>query len=1190
MKDLHHFHKLISQISEKKWKPRIFTFCLALILSVISTNIYAQNSNISIDLKGVTVVELIRELEESTNYGFFFRSEDLDKEKKHNYSFKDVSIETILDEILKDENASYNIKNGVVIILKKNSETTSTTQRIVTGKITDDSGLPVPGTTISIKGENIGSICNVNGDYNISVTDGNSILIFSFIGMKTQEILVGEKSVIDVNMKPEAIGLNEVVVVGYGTQIKANLTGAVDKISASDIENKLASNTSQTLQGLVPNMNVSFGDGGINTNASINIRGLSSINGGSPLILIDGVAGELNSINPKDIESISVLKDAASASIYGARGAFGVILITTKKANKDKINISYSGYTGLSSPTIHTENFITDGLEWMELSDKLSLLENSNTYLGYSQEDKDYLMARRDDPSLPSVLIKNINGLERYVHYGNTDWWDYIFNDAQSSQEHNLNISGGSDKMSYYISGRYYNREGIYKINPDVLNSYTLRAKIDIEVTERFSIENNTNFYSSKYTYPATNARIIDGSSNHEDWRKYTFHASPLNVPVNPDGSIMIVNPNSPTRDIADGTFADLIYGKSKGQDNNYDLTNKTAISYKISKGINIKADYSFRKESPFTWLRLISTPHTNQPGGNGVTYYKTNKQTYKEYYRDRLYQAFNAYIDYNYDLFDGHKLSGVLGYNQEWRSWKRTIIYQDGSLSENLNSFNLTTGENMDIESDANAWAIRAGFYRLKYNIKDKYLFETNGRLDASSKFPEGNRSVFFPSISAAWRISQEEFFSPVKKHINNLKLRGSYGSLGNQDVGEYDYISRMSVNTSSYISGGSQLSYLSTPNTVSSNFTWETASTFDIGADIGAFNNRLNISYDWFQRDVTNMLTQGKQLPSVYGATEPDENAADMRTRGFELSIGWSDKFNIAGKALKFNILGSLADSRSTITKFDNPNGDIEQYYVGMEIGEIWGYEVEGFFETDDEYLSHADQILVNKRIHNNYLINHPVAGDIKFRDIGGNDDGSPDRIISAGNRTLDDHGDLKIIGNSSPRYSYGMNFNCSYEGFTLDMFWQGIAKKDWWPGKDNSYFWGPFGRQYQNFYPESIESMSWTPDNPDAYFPRLAVYSVQEQGLEGSQLGVPSDKYLQNAGYLRLKNVTLSYSFPKKWMETTKMAGARIYLTASNLLTLSPLYKNNPDKTTDPEQLGDGNAYPFSKTIALGVNLDF
>jgi len=516
--------------------------------------------------------------------------------------------------------------------------------------------------------------------------------------------------------------------------------------------------------------------------------------------------------------------------------------------------------------------------------------------------------------------------------------------------------------------------------------------------------------------------------------------------------------------------------------------------------------------------------------------------------------------------------------------------MYQDGNLSENLNSFNLATGENTDIESDANMWAIRAGFYRLKYNIKDKYLFETNGRLDGSSKFPEGKRSVFFPSLSAAWRVTQEEFFSPAKKYINNLKLRASYGSLGNQDVGEYDYISRMSVNTSNYISNGAQLSYLSTPNTVSSNFTWETASTLDLGVDIGAFDSRLNITFDWFQRDVTDMLTQGKQLPSVYGASEPDENAADMRTRGFELSMNWSDKISIAGKPLKLNIMGSLADSRSFITKFDNPNGDIEQYYVGREIGEIWGYEVDGFFETDDEYLSHADQILVNERINNNYLINHPVAGDIKFKDTGGNEDGSPDGIISAGNRTLDDHGDLKIIGNSSSRYSYGMNLNLSYEGFGLDMFWQGIAKKDWWPGKDNSYFWGPFGRQYQNFYPQSIESMSWTPDNPDAYFPRLAVYSVQNQGLEGSQLGVPSDKYLQNAGYLRLKNVTLSYSFPRKWMEKVNLGGARIYLTGSNLLTFSPLYKNNPDKTTDPEQLGNGNAYPFSKTIALGVNLDF
>ena len=307
-------------------------------------------------------------------------------------------------------------------------------------------------------------------------------------------------------------------------------------------------------------------------------------------------------------------------------------------------------------------------------------------------------------------------------------------------------------------------------------------------------------------------------------------------------------------------------------------------------------------------------------------------------------------------------------------------------------------------------------------------------------------------------------------------------------------------------------------------------------------------------------------------------------MRTRGFELSVDWYDRTNIAGKPFKYNLGLILSDYKSVITKFDNPNGDIEQYYVGQEIGEIWGYTVEGFFQTDDEYLTHADQLEVNRRIQENYLINHPVAGDIKFKDL--NNDGA----INAGDRTLNDHGDLKRIGNTTPRFSYGFKLGAEYLGFDFQAFFQGIWSQDWWPSKDNGFFWGPFARQYENFVPESIESNSWTPENPDAYFPRLAVYAANDSGYDGSQLGVNSDKYLQDVGYIRLKNVTLGYTIPQKWSSKVKLDKVRVYATGSNLLTFSKLYKNNPDRTIDPEQLGNGNAYPFSKTFVFGVDINF
>jgi TonB-linked SusC/RagA family outer membrane protein len=540
--------------------------------------------------------------------------------------------------------------------------------------------------------------------------------------------------------------------------------------------------------------------------------------------------------------------------------------------------------------------------------------------------------------------------------------------------------------------------------------------------------------------------------------------------------------------------------------------------------------------------------------------------------------------LNYDFSIGEKNNFGAVLGYNQEWNNFKRDIASRNGNLSENLNSFNLATGENIFLTSVEEEWAIRAGFYRLKYNYDERYLVEFNGRFDLASRFPTDDRLGFFPSASLAWRVSEESFWEGMSSIINSLKLRASYGSLGNQNIGAYDYISTLSVNQSNYISDGALLNYFTSPRPVSSNFTWEKSNTLDLGFDMSLLDTRFNVTFDWFRRDIIDMLTQGRQLPSVFGATEPQENAADLRTKGYEVEISWNDRLNIAGKNLRYKVGFILGDSRTHITKFDNPNQDIRQFYVGQEVGEIWGYTVNGFFQSDEEYLKHADQTLVNERIQNNYLINHPVAGDIKFLDI--NTDGK----ITPGELTVDNPGDLRIIGNSNPRYNYGITLGAEYAGFDINIFAQGIMQRDWNPGTDNGFFWGPFARQYQNFYPQSIESLAWSEDNPDAYFPRLAVYAERGGPYEGAQLGVNSDKYLQNAAYLRLKNLTIGYTFDGENLKKANIQNLRIYLTGVNLLTFSPIYENNPDRTVDPEQLGNGNDYPFSKTLAFGLNVNF
>ncbi|WP_240054082.1 SusC/RagA family TonB-linked outer membrane protein, partial [Bacteroides cellulosilyticus] len=485
--------------------------CLSLFLSV-SLSLFSQ---ITVTVENTPLRAALKKIEQVSDYKFFYNEKLAGLDQAVTFSVSNATIAQTMQKVLAGKELTYKMESdNVVVLLHK--EAVSQKTKTITGTIVDSSGEPVIGASIVVKGTTNGTITDVDGNYSLSNVPENSTVSISYIGYQPLSYPASSKELSRVILKEDAEMLDEVIVVGYGTTKKANLSGAVDQISSKEIEHRVSGNAGQVLQGMIPNLNVSFSDGSINSKASFDVRGVGSINGGSPLVLIDGVEGDMNYINPKDIESISVLKDASSAAIYGARAAFGVVLITTKNPNAGKIQVNYSNHFGWSNPTINTDNFITDGLEWARLSDKLSLLENTSTYLGYTEEDYAYMEARKKDPSLPSTLIKTVDGVERYVHYGNTDWWHYIFQDNQPSMEHNLNISGGSEKVRFYLSGRFYSREGIYRINPDKLKSYTLRSKIDFQLTSAIKITNSTNIYFSDYDYPATNNRNVGGSDNSE--------------------------------------------------------------------------------------------------------------------------------------------------------------------------------------------------------------------------------------------------------------------------------------------------------------------------------------------------------------------------------------------------------------------------------------------------------------------------------------------------------------------------------------------------------------------------------------------------------------------------------------------------------------------------------------------------
>ncbi|UBM60229.1 TonB-dependent receptor [Marinilongibacter aquaticus] len=1053
----------------------------------------------------------------------------------------------------------------------------------VSGKVVgSDNNESLPGVSVVVKGTTIGTSTDANGQFELTVPSKESVLVFSFVGYVSQELPVGNESNFNITLLADNKALDEVVVVGYGTQKRVNLTGAVTQVQAEQLENRPLVNMTQILQGMVPNLNITFGTGQPGSGGSLNVRGQTSINGGGPLVMIDGVPGDINRINPADVESVSVLKDAAASAIYGARGAFGVILVTTKTAKNGKSSISYSNNFGWSTPTVSTD-FMTSGYEHVKLNDEAFLRATGNTYTRYTEEDYAELEARKDDkvenPARPWIVVKNVNGKDIYNYYGNYDWWNTIFDMTQPSRQHNLNFSGGTDKINYFLSGSIYEKEGIMKINKDKFTSYTLRSKINAQLLPWLKVSNNTQYYDNVYTYPGR-----EGGAN-ANFVAITVHALPAYAPRNPDGTATY-NTLKNNYSIGDGLFANLLGGVAGGSKKVHEFRTINAATIDFNKNWNLVANHSYSFYIADDEYRAAPAQYSIQPGILApVPNYNTDQQS-KTFWFDPT-SVFNVYTSYKQTL-GKHYFNVMAGINSEQKKHQRLYGARQNLLSQDLSDLNLGTGQQYS-SGGSYEYALFGAFFRANYDYNGKYLVEFNGRYDGTSRFGAGRRYGFFPSVSGGWRISEEDFFGNAKNVVNNLKLRLSYGSLGNQlpsnnnSASYYPYISTMPTSQSSWITDNQKLLYVQNPNPIATNLSWEKATTSNIGLDLGLLKNRLNLNADFYIRNTTDMLVPGKVLPSVFGASVPTQNAGDLQTKGFELAISWKDQINLAGKPLSYNVSGILSDYTSKITRYDNPNKILSNYYEGEVLGQIWGYSIDGMFQSDEEAAAYSvDQTYVNQR-----RLSAPgewsklQAGDLKFVDLDG------DGVISQGANTLDDHGDLKVIGNSNPRYRYGVNLGANWNGFDLSVFVQGIVRRNWYPGNNADKFWGPYSRPYYSFLPKNFTDDVWTPENKDAYFPLLRGYvALNSRG----ELNVANDRYIQNIGYLRLKNVVLGYTLPAKITRKIGVSKARIYISGENLLTATPLRS----KYIDPEQIdGDGTngrTYPLSKTFSTGLNLNF
>ena len=1019
---------------------------------------------------------------------------------------------------------------------------------LIKGSVTSDSGEPLTGVTVKVSGGGNGTVTDIDGNFSVNAAPG-SLLTFSYTGFKPQTVKAQEG--MQVVLQSSVNDLNEVVVVGYGTQKKANLTGAVASVNGSVLENRPISNIGQGLQGVVPNLNVSMGHGGApGAGASFNVRGTTSLNGGEPLVLVDNVQMDANLVNPDDIESISVLKDAASAAIYGARAAYGVILITTKKGklnSRPTVQFSASGYWQSPAVEMHNVNSL-DYLKMIDIAYQNS--GGSGHYfnpLVYEYTEK-YVNGTYDQP----VFFDKSYSAFKYGYNGNTDWWNELYK-TSFSQIYNASISGGSQKTRYYVSLGSNNQGGILKATDEKYNKYNANINVTSELTPWMEVSAKIAHTYTTEMHPtggttAMNNTAYSGLSAYSGMMKSDL--SPLMPVKHPDGHYA-----------GQGNFTNPVAIQAQGGNARYrqnDLWMTAGVKLTPIKGLIVNADYTWNY---YGWA---STQHvrnfydyTAVPGTENY-YPWTNPSSVTRSNSDDYYSSFNAFAEYNLSLGNNdHNMKFMVGYNQEK---KRTQYYYAGRkdlIDPENPAINQAIGD-MAIDGNMGQWAVNGTFARFNYDYKGRYLLELNGRYDGSSKFKKGHRYQFFPSISAAWRISEEKFFEGVKSWWDNMKLRVSYGSLGNQAVnGNFPYLATYGINTKyGALLGGGRPVAVYAPGLVSSSFTWETVNQIDFGFDAAFLRNRLSASFDWYRRNTKDMLTDGEVLPAVLGASVPRQNAANLKTVGWELSLEWNDRL---ANGLSYHVKGVLSDYQSTITKFNNPTGLISQYYVGRKMNEIWGYVSNGLFQTEQEANAHANQ---------SYLYGGKwTAGDVRFEDLDGNNK------IDIGDNTLANPGDRKIIGNSTPRFAFGITAGLEYKGIDFEMFWQGIGKRDWFPGSGSAAYWG-FTNEWQTPLTTSLDY--WTPENTNAFFPRLGWANGGNRNT--------STRYLQNASYCRLKNVTLGYTLPRNILDKIGVSRLRVYVTGENLLTFTSLIK-----AFDPETLNN-MTYPINKKIAVGLNLTF
>jgi len=1164
------------------WKPLMKLFLimrLSFIITLccfleVSASTYSQNTKLDIKIKDANIKEIFEVIKNQSEFTFVYNVDDIEEIDKISCDFSGSTVEEVLDHCLEGTKMTYKVRDKVIIItpgekvkiipIKPDKQPQKKT---ITGKVTDNEGKPIPGVSIVVKGTTIGITSDIDGNFNLEIPDDAKFLTFSFVGLRSQEIEIAGKLQIDVVLEEDFYGLEEVVAVGYGTQKKVNVTGSVASISNENISNRPIPKMDEVLRGVTPNLNVSLSRNGGEPGASSNwnIRGVGSLSGSSaPLILVDGVEMNINNVDPSTVENISVLKDASASAIYGARAPFGVILITTKKGqNNGDVSVQYNNNFAFGSPIGlgHLENSMIYATVFNQASvnaGKTPIYDED--YLARIQGYLDGTYTLEYDAEHPPSYIWG----GRRVGNANYDWPHEWVKDYKMDQKHNINLSGGTKKTQYYVSMGYFDQKGFLKYADDGYKRVNFLVNLNSKINDWMSFN-----VSSKFTNTNTDYLIGITTVDREYFWSSIYEWAPMTPKYNENGSIG----NPWIRALQSS-------GRIKTKSNDFLITVGTELEPVKGWVTNVAYTYdivqSFREDTPKPVSVELATGGYGNVGKPNATY--SSSHVYVPY------SLLNVVTSYE-KSFKNHYFKILAGYEQEEKFFASMFGAGGILITDEVPSISTSLGTTT-VDDTKYDWATQGIFGRLNYNYKEIYLIEFSARYNGSSRFAPESRWGFFPSGSVGYQVSKENFWEPIQPFVNSLKLRASYGSLGNQNVSSYLYIPTMPIHSQTpWILGGQRPLYSQVPSLISEDLTWETITTANFGVDAGFLDSRLNLGFDYFIRNTSNMFGPAETLPFTLGATPSKSNNAEMETKGFELILSWK---NMVSSDLSYDVQLSLGDARSKIIKYRNEEGRIQSWYDGKEMGELWGFQTVGIIQTQEQADAMPDQSAIYHRWG---------SGDMQYKDVNG------DGVITKGNMTFEDHGDAVVIGNVTPRYNLGVSGGVNWKNFDLSMQWFGVLKRDYHPALYDKTFQGLSSSWANSGILKGSRTLDyWRPEdetnmlgpNTDSYFPKPYFNAGDyDKNLKNQS------RYVLNAAFMRLKFLQLGYTVPKSLSKKIFIENARVYVSGENLLTIKSLPDAmDPESSLhQPKQVkgmewaeGGGGFYPMARTFSVGLNLTF